>query len=436
MLFSRKVGLVSALLLAVWPATTDVAAMAWSENLFILLILLSAVLTVKAMDPNLARRWQYLALVGGGLAMGDAALTRYSGLPLIPIGGALILLWNLRSSSWIERLGKGVLWCLVAAIPAVLWLLRNIRTAGAAMQPNRPPDADGPLFHLYFALKTIATDSLELISRITLLPELLHLRLWVSGIVVLLVIGVVLALALRRGGLAKELSEAGKTSLRSPESRFVLGMGLGYWGAMWVARSTSIFDNLNSRMMMPAYPLLVIVAVASFGALAHSLWPEARTSLAAAVTVLCVASIAAVVLPHGITKGGPHLKPDAAPDYVDWVAANTEAGSLIAGNSAWDYNFYLKRPVVAFYDTPDQMSPFNCQRISTILTAIEPEHAYFVLCPEDDEETLDANLMGDRYGLMVADLLADDQSNPAFRPIVHTPDLAAWEILDYSWECN
>lgn len=57
-------------------------------------------------------------------------------------------------------------------------------------------------------------------------------------LVALVVVGLPLVALLRRGDGRGYLTAGLQAATRSPEARFGLLMGLGYWGAMIVARST------------------------------------------------------------------------------------------------------------------------------------------------------------------------------------------------------
>jgi hypothetical protein len=222
----------------------------------------------------------------------------------------------------------------------------------------------------------------------------------------------------------------------SSESRFVVGIGIGYWAAMLLIRSVTAFELLNTRMMMPAYPLVLMSVIAILLTLAEHLGLSRRL-LMNLVAVLFVGSLAVVGAPRSAAAGGPRLHPGPPPVWVEWAAAHTPAGAPIVGNRTAEFNFYLQRPTYSFqvfavYRTGNRFDR-DCQLISKHLSMLDWNHVYFILHAEDGE--FDPSDMGRRYGPTIEKLLKGDTPLP-LRLITRQAEFAAYEINGLQWNCD
>ncbi len=445
-LFGQAVGVVSALLFSLWPSMTQIAGRALSEELFRLLVLVSALISVQLIRVRQVPAREYLTAAVGGLAMGAAGLTRYAGIALIPIGAAALLL-SIRGRAWRDRLAITTIWSAVASVGPAILLIRNLLVTGALTGAGRPPDDKGIAYHSLYAMKVIASDSLQLFWRMTIVPEVLGFDSRLMAIPVLGVIGLLLFLALRNEQFRKGLIGALRSPVASPESRFLVAIAVGYCAAMLIARSMIGFELLHTRMLMPVYPLLLIGFVAFLVALVDKMKTGASKFLTWVVISLWIGSVAVVIFPRSLAAGGPRLRPGPMPTWVNWVAANTQPDALIVGNRGFDYNFYLQRSVLSFSgqldyrtmtgyldaDTVHRRFDRDCPFISRHLVTLRWKHAYLILRAEDSQ--FDASSMGSRYGPKIERLLNGELTLPV-RPIVRKPDFAAYEILDASWNCS
>jgi hypothetical protein len=433
--FGEGVGTIAALLLMAWPSVTGIAAMALSENLFIMFLTLSVWFTVRLLRNEAAPRASGLA-AAGGLAMSAAALTRYPGLAVMAIAAGLLLL-DFRAVPWRSRLKPVAIWSICAGALPVLLLLRNRLVTGAFMGRGRPPDDQGVIYHMTYAAKTLVTDGLKLLWRLLVIPEAFGLDSRVMVFVVLAAVGLLFFGLVRSRRMRRDLLEGFGVLTASPGCRFVVAVGTGYWVVMVVVRSMTAFEPLNTRMLMPAYPLVLICLVAASVAFLERLGLGRRT-LVGVVSALFAISAAAVILPRTVAAGGPRLAADAAPAWVQWVGANTPAGAPIVGNRSTDFSFYLDRPsysfqVFAVYRSGDRFDR-DCALISNHLTTLGWKGAYLVLHVEEERE-LDIDLMARRYGPMIGGLLRGEPTLPV-RQVARQPEFAAYVIQDSQWTCK
>ena len=433
-LFGEAVGLIGAFLLMSWPPVVGIAAMAVSENLFVLFVLVAVLAGVRLIAvPEAVRPYRLAAT--GGLAMAAATLTRYPGLTLTAVAGAALLL-NLRGRAWVDRLTLTAVWSSAALGPPVLLLARNRFVTGTFMGTGRPADDSGLAYHVVYAVKTIGTDALSLIGRLAVMPEVLGFGTGVMALVVLAVGALVLFGLIRSAGVRDALLAALAVPVATPAARFTMVIGFGYWAAMAAVRSVTAFEPLNTRMMMPTYPLVLLGAVAIIASCLERIGMSRRV-LAWTLGGLAAAAVAVIVLPQSLAAGGPRLRPDPAPAWVVRIAAHTPPGAPIVGNRSAEVNFYLGRPTYSFQARAvfraGNRFDRDCPVIARHLAALGWKPAYLVLHAE--EGGFDAELMGRRYGPTIERLLKGDLALPV-RPVARQPEFAAFEILDLAWKCD
>ena len=431
-LFGDAAGMSAAMLMLAWPSVTGIAAMALSENLFVVFVLLSVLLTVRLIAATPERPYRLAG--AAGLAMACASLTRYPGLALAAIGAAALVV-GLRDRAWRDRLALTSVWVTATILPPAFLLVRNRLVTGAFMGAGRPPDDSGLVYHTLYAIKAVSTDGLRLLWRLAVLPEALGLDSRMMAVVVLVALGVMLFGVVRSARVRGALGSAAVAAVATPQARFAAIIGLGYWVAMAVARSVTSFEPLNTRMLMPAYPLVLIGVVAMVMTFAERIG-IARRAFTTAVTALVAASITLVMVPHSIAAGGPKVAPDPPPAWVAWAAANTPPGAPILGNRSAEFNFYLGRPAYSFqaYAVYKSGNRFDrdCRLIAGHLAQLGWSRAYLVLHAED--ETFDVEVMGRRYGPTIERLLRGEPALPV-RAVARGTDFAAFEITSLDWTC-
>jgi 4-amino-4-deoxy-L-arabinose transferase-like glycosyltransferase len=428
-LYGARVAMAAAALFAVWPAMTRVATNAWSESLFVLCLLASVALTFQAIRPR--RLTGGLAAALGGLVMGLAALTRYAALPLIPWGAVLIVLLA-REARWRARVVRAAVWTIAAGLPVAAWLARNVAATGGLIGAGRQRDDLGPLYHIVFASRTVVSDLLGLIARVLVVPEWVGLEAEQMMALVLLLVAAGIVVFFRRRESRGRLAAGIATALAPPEARFAMLMALGYWGAMIVARSTIGFYPLDSRLMMPVYPLALLVLVAAGLAVPDAASPARAHRTGAAVVLATLLAVLALVVPRSLAAGGPRLQPDPAPAWVQWAATQTTADTLIVGNLSFDYNFYLERPVIEFSSNRFGISRFDCQAVSALLGRLNVGRVYLIL--RADRDRFDPETMGELYDPLLARVLKGEAVLP-LRLVARAPEFAAYEVLSSRWPC-
>ncbi len=99
------------------PALIEISSHAWTEPLFVLLVLVFLILLERT---DTTHTWRQTIILG--VVVGLACLTRYVGVLLVPY---CLLALILSSDSWWEKFRKGAAFCALALVPLALWLARN-----------------------------------------------------------------------------------------------------------------------------------------------------------------------------------------------------------------------------------------------------------------------------------------------------------------------
>jgi 4-amino-4-deoxy-L-arabinose transferase-like glycosyltransferase len=120
-LFDRRVALVGAAAVALWPGQVFFASLVMSEVLFTALFTL-ALLLVLVMPR--AGAWRGALVVAFGIVVTAAALTRGQALMLLAVAP---LAWGLSGLSWRRAIGWGILAAAVTGVLLAPWVLRNQR---------------------------------------------------------------------------------------------------------------------------------------------------------------------------------------------------------------------------------------------------------------------------------------------------------------------
>lgn len=103
--------------------------MAWTETLFVSMIMLSFWSLIRFVEDNTFGTWLVLSL-----AVGAACVTRYIGVFMIPAAGLFLLLYLKRP--FLKRLLVAAGFGFTAAIPIVGWLIRNYVLTGTLTGPR------------------------------------------------------------------------------------------------------------------------------------------------------------------------------------------------------------------------------------------------------------------------------------------------------------
>lgn len=122
--FSRRVsyGVFCGAVVASYPLLS-IHVMAWSEPLFVLLVLAALAALIRFLQQN---AWFWLALVIALCAL--AALQRLAGFSLVAAVAIALLLWSGRTAR--QRIRDAALTSTIALLPLALWTVRNVLLTG------------------------------------------------------------------------------------------------------------------------------------------------------------------------------------------------------------------------------------------------------------------------------------------------------------------
>lgn len=335
---SGLIAAVAAIMILGAPHILVLHAMAWSEPLFLALVMAALALLARYLAGG--TRWLLLVVA---LSAAAAALTRYIGMSFILLGGLALLVWPGRDlrRRFEDAIGFGV----VGVLPAGLWMLRNLTLVGttsgrtAAFHPPALTDLKRGVFTFLSWLAPVKLVNVAwpwLLAILGLVAVVLGVSLWRT----------------RRRWLPKMASW--QLQFRSPRPfRVVLVyLLIGFGGVYFLAVLASItlldaFVRLDSRMLSPVYFVGVIVGVGLGGRLlTQPPRPGALRWLRLAVSGL----LGLLVISYGLQG-------------LDWVARNHATGAdLGVGGRQWHYS-----PLLALVE---ELPP------DTLLSSNRPEALY------------------------------------------------------------
>ena len=266
------------------------AGMAWSEMLYLALSTGALLGLVRVAAP--VRGWREatplrLAVLAGACA-GLAALTRYIGVILIPVG----LVWLLLTRGPTRTL---VTWLVCAALPPLAWSVHNVVRFGNALGPGLP------LSHA---------------SVLGVAAQLLPALRW--GFV---------PWPIEASGPASAVFVAGLVALGAfawaiggPRA-LVAGYVAAYLVTLVTLRASLTFNGIGYRYLTPVMPFLWLAAAAGLTWLAERMRFAGTAARALTVVILVLSAVA-------VARFGIRL-PHPAPAMVTRRAELTELGRLL-----------------------------------------------------------------------------------------------------------
>ena len=244
-------------------AVAFASGMAWSEMLYLALSAGALLMLVRLLEHGVAlsreSRVVRAAVLAGSLA-GLAALTRYIGIVLLPLGLVALTLGRVRTRVLVA-------WALPALLLPGLWCTRNLLRFGSPLGPGLP--------HAHGTVTAIAGQFVPAL-RWGFVPWPLELSGAVSAIVVLVMTA--LALFALMLGVRRALI-AGYVAL------YVL--------VLFTLRASLSFNVIGYRYLTPVHPFLWLAAAVSLAWFAERLRFAATLARGSAIALLLLTAVAA-----------------------------------------------------------------------------------------------------------------------------------------------
>lgn len=247
-------------------ALLDVALHAWTEPIFNLLVM---VFLLRL--PFVAKRKSWGALVWLAILAAAIWSLRYVGITVVAVGGIFILLSG--ELTWPRRLRRTVVFGMIAALPTLVWLIRNLQVMGQ-VAGERSPSSFGLFQNLRFTVKHLAWwilhESWGPVIPSLLLAVLLSILLYIrwsrrkteTHARILTVLECFIAL-----NLAFLIYTSSRYAFEAIHSRYILPVFLPLllWVALLIDR---LFDGWKRRL----WPTLTAVLM-----IAWLIWPAAQS---------------------------------------------------------------------------------------------------------------------------------------------------------------
>ncbi len=241
---SRFLALLATVSVALSATLLEVVLMAWSEPLFIFLVLLF----LLSLDVFETKR-HFIWLLVAALAAGLAAVTRYIGVILIPMGLANVLL--LSPSDLKTKLRSGILFLFVALIPTGLWSWRNYLLIGMPFGGR--------------GISRFTIDDNLSLTFDTILNWFVNVEL-VSNRFLVLILGIIVGICIG-WVVAQNFKESQERIKRLVPTVMVL---IGYLVFLNYSSSTMNLDPIDDRLLAPIYVPLAFLIFLLLDWLAHS----------------------------------------------------------------------------------------------------------------------------------------------------------------------
>lgn len=262
----------------VGPVMFAMAAMAWTETLFIVSVLAFVVALESAVSEQHHHRWWMAAAV---TAVWVAFLVRFVGVALI-IAGITAILITSRRQGWAPAIKRALAFGAASLIVPVTWAIRNTLVGRATPTESEAVSAAALVD---IGKRMVAAVGIWVSPSIT--PSGL---LGPIGLVVAVSLVCVWAWRWRR--FEPTAGEHGATTLIPLASTLAC-----YLGVIAVTQVFWVFDDVGNRLMSPVFiPAVVLVAVMTERIVA-SFSPGRRSSLALLVVAI------ALLLGHAVSTG-------------------------------------------------------------------------------------------------------------------------------------
>jgi 4-amino-4-deoxy-L-arabinose transferase-like glycosyltransferase len=229
-------------------ATTmlEIHTMAWSEPVFILLGMSGFILIAHWLNTG-----QPLFLVLSALAVGLAFIARYAGVAYL--GTAVLAVLFLSRRAWTQRIAFGFAYGLIAALPMMVWVVRNVALAGTTT--NRT-------LYLHLPSITLAWEALATFSSWLWLPNSLPVVVrGLSLLVFVVAVGLLYVLPLRNDRDNRRQAEASVGSLPTILRLFFLFIPV-YGVTLLLSNSVlRAYTPMEGRILSPLFPVLLILVL-------------------------------------------------------------------------------------------------------------------------------------------------------------------------------
>jgi len=311
--------------------------MAWSETLFIPLLLLGLLKMLDYFSSNRMRD-----LLFASVCFGLAVIGRYSGAAFIVGGAASLILRDLKQPGRL-RFVRPLAFCAVSGLPTALWFARNYFATSRAHDRSFDPR---------FLSVDHVRAAAEAVSR-WLLPVWVPLRVRVVWVAVALLIFVVAL----RGNHGRAAHEVALDVSRNGEFWVLVGLCVvAYLGFVFVTILFFDYDvQFDVRMMTPVFALLVIF-LATVG---KSLFARPVSRSGKLLAIAIVASVVLLASDTALHLYARHKDP-AQYGSVRWTQArawsvvrSAAAGTKIYSSSPYVSKYFVERPVSQFPERPE-----------------------------------------------------------------------------------
>jgi hypothetical protein len=262
-----------------------VSLMAWSETLFISLMLLYFIFS----ESYLAKGDKKSLLVLS-VSVALMCLTRYIGVIFIITGIVSVLF--IRQDNLPVKIKHSLTFVFVSAFPVIVWLIRNYHLSGTLMGSRAPSIFTLPQ-NLAFTFNTI----LSWYFPITMTQHIVVLILFIAVIVF-------------SSSLAVKKNYAEIKSVLTDKVLFLISI-IAYAGFLLVSSTSTAYDQINNRLLSPIYIPLTLLLISFASLIIRSItqkwlshkWVKILPSLMVGVWLVYPALVTNYLITREMTQG-------------------------------------------------------------------------------------------------------------------------------------
>lgn len=327
-------GYIACLMCLIFTPLLWVTSYAWTEMIYIFFSVLAIFFLIK-FDESKEDRNKNALLCMCGFFTSLTILTKYIGVTLLLVGLIVILL---KSKSQLKKMFYQILlFGSISILPIIPWLYRNITFTSHLSGGNRGESAIGLLTNVNMTVLSLLYDFL-----LGPIPQL-YFNLYFSYVGLAIIATSFILLVV----FAKIYPGKRTALLGLIKKKYILFLYIFvYLITLIMLRSRWHFDPINTRLISPVYPFLILVVISCI----HYVYRQKKTSVRKFVSVITILCLLFFVIQtsffYSYAKYGQgyNCLSWRNDQGIDWIESNVPDNATVYSDYADAIEFRLKRP--------------------------------------------------------------------------------------------
>lgn len=347
------VGYATCLTTLVFTPLLLLSTIAWTEMILILFSSLAILFLVKFGQSNTTGiRTLCLAAIFTCIAI----LTRYIGVVLLPIGLMVIIVKN--RPHWRIAVYHAVLYISISCLLIVPWLYRNVAVTSHLTGQARPDSTVGPLTNILSTFVTFLVDFL------LFTPAILAVYFIVRA---------------ARGRTPSVDKRALFGYIK--KNYIVVSYIIVYLSTLIIMRSMWEFDSINTRLVSPVYPFVILTAFSLlyyyFKKIKTRRLPRHFFKKIAVIGLLLITFQGGLsLLLYLDAKDGVGYNSSSwrSSQGLSWLQNNLPENATLYSNNSYVVRFRLRKPTIPLYKYKNE------EQIDDFVSKLNNEENAFIIC--------------------------------------------------------